>query len=237
MNAEIIYLGHSAFCVKTSEHTLIFDYYKGNIENGVLERGQIDLDSLGGGKVIFFSSHFHQDHFSMKIAREIGKYKDYIYVLGGFHADYENCVTIAPHDTQEINGVTITTAASTDCGVCYLVSCDGLNIFHSGDNANWGDDEGDVSYFKEIDYIADKGLDIDIAFVPVCYFSGQRSEPMTRGAVYAIETLEPGVTFPIHGNGREYLYKEFQNEARELGVKRDIVCMEKVGERYNYEGV
>lgn len=241
---EIIYLGHSAVCVKTDGHTLVFDYYGDVSEQGGLADGLVNLDELGDGPVLFFASHVHHDHFSKSVAAAVGDHAAYAYILGDFRitktdgvsasAEPENlmnCISIQPHETIEWNGVRIHTGASTDCGVCFLVSCDGVNIFHAGDHANWGDGDMGVSYFGEIDYIAEKGLAIDVAFIPVCYFSGQRSDSMTRGAIYAMEKLAPGITVPIHANGREYLYREFQQDAEARGVKNRIVCMERPGER------
>jgi hypothetical protein len=56
---------------------------------------------------------------------------------------------------------------------------------------------------------------------------------MTKGAIYAISTLNPDYIFPMHANGKEYLYREFFDEFADEEFKKRIICMSKSGETWS----
>jgi len=115
-------------------------------------------------------------------------------------------------------------------GVSYFIQTDGLGIFFAGDNADWGDgDPANERYYKEIDYIANLGHRTDIAFLPVCTYSGQRPPDMTKGVFYAIDKLKPSITFPMHANGHEYIYEAFEHDLRATGSSARVVCAKQKG--------
>jgi L-ascorbate metabolism protein UlaG (beta-lactamase superfamily) len=232
--AEIYYLGHSGWAVKTKSHFLIFDYLEANknVENKALTNGHINPVEIKNENVFVFVSHKHQDHFD-KIIKGWKNIIPNITYIAGWMSIGSNFIGVPPHTNTTIDDITISTLKSTDDGSGFLINVDGLSIFYAGDHANWEDNDPEVSYFDEIDYIADISSMVDIAFIPVTTFSGLRPNCMTEGAIYAIKKLKPNVTFPMHGNNREYLYKEFANE--EGARDYNIVCAEKPGNRFLYK--
>jgi len=224
----ITYLGHSAWIVETSETVCVFDYDKPPGENSPL-----DLNKLQDKPAYFFSSHKHGDHYSARLNEAVSHYANMRFITGGFRSGYGNSIEIRPRQSKTIPDITVAAAASTDLGVCFLVQTPGLTVFHSGDLANWPDnDDTPVNYFKEIDYIASIGKAIDIAFIPVTTFDWYQDPCLLEGAVYAIRKLNPGYTFPMHANGREALYKNFAKYASDSGVTNTIICMEKPGDSW-----
>jgi len=206
----------------------VFDYDKPPRENSLL-----DLNKLQDKPVIFFASHRHGDHYSARLDEEISRYANMTYIIGGFRSRYNKSVTINPHQSMDMAGACVYTADSTDAGVCYLVKTTGLTVFHSGDLANWPDNEDTpVDYFKEIDYIASQVENVDIAFIPVTTFDGFQDPCLLEGALYAIKKLNPSFVFPMHGNGRENLYKSFAAYASDNGASNAIICMEKPGDSW-----
>lgn len=228
----IYYLGHSAWAVETVKYFLLFDIQNANVRTGgTWADGAVDLASLTHKPVYIFYSHRHHDHYSPALHRDSQNYAHVYTILGDFTAPYTaNTLTLRPHETRMVGDITIHTGASTDEGVCYLLEVNGTNIFFAGDNADWGDgDESNRLYYQEINYLAANRLPIDIAFVPVCTYSGQRPADMTKGAIYAVNTLKPALTYPMHANGREHLYTAFERDLRAAGSDAGVVCAYKMG--------
>ena len=224
----VTYLGHSAWSVETPKNLFIFDYDKPPKKGSY-----IDLSGMKDKPVYFFSSHNHGDHYSKRLNQEVSQQNNMIFITGGFHAAFNNSITIMPRQTKNIRDISVYTAASTDIGVCYLVKAKGLTIFHSGDLANWPDnEETSVSYSDEIDYIASLNNTVDIAFIPVCTFDWHQDVCLLEGALYAVKKLNPGFVFPMHANGHEDLYKRFAKYAENNGIANSIICMERVGDTW-----
>jgi L-ascorbate metabolism protein UlaG (beta-lactamase superfamily) len=203
-----------------------------NAENKTLAHGYINPYEITGENVLVFVSHKHQDHFD-KILKGWKDVIPNIKFISGWKSIGSNFIGAPPHTNTAVDDVNISTLKSTDEGSGFLINVDGLKIFHAGDHANWEDNDPVVSYFDEIDYIAGKGSKVDIAFIPVTTYSGLRPKCMTDGAIYAIKKLSPNATFPMHGNNREFLYKEF---AEEESVRDfNIVCAEKPGNSFVYK--
>jgi L-ascorbate metabolism protein UlaG (beta-lactamase superfamily) len=214
---DVYYLGHSAWVVETDKFYLLFDIQNENIGNGMkLSEGYVDLQLLKDKQVYIFFSHGHHDHCSPSLHDDSKK--------TGIGTVLQGDV-LKPGEKYALGNVTVYTAASTDAGVCFFVQADDTGIFFAGDHADWGDgDSANRIYYEEIDNIAGLGLQTDMAFIPVCTYSGRRPADMTKGAVYAMEKLRPAVTFPMHGNGREHLYQEFEMDLRKAGNGAKVVC-------------
>ena len=227
----VYYLGHSAWMVETDERCMIFDYGEGRGGTGGPEAGVVNLNDFSSKQIFLFFSHSHHDHYDKKLhktAEETGKA---VTVLGGFGASAGNTFSLIPRTEREIAGVIVSAAASTDAGACFLVKAGGLAIYHGGDNADWGD--GDLKnkrYSGEIDYLADQAGKAHIAFIPVCTFTGKQPEDMLEGALYSLNKLAPENAFPMHANGREFLYEKFAAYTRNKGYCGKIICMKSPGE-------
>jgi len=221
----VTYLGHSAWIVETPDLIYVFDYDKTPRENRL-----VDLDKLQAKPVYFFASHTHGDHYSARLNEAVSQRANMKFITGGFKSRFSNSIAVYPRESIKVSDISVTTAASTDIGVCYLVERPGLTVFHSGDLANWPDNEDTpVDYFEEIDYIASRAGAVDIAFIPVTTFDWYQDKCLLDGAVYAIKKLNPSFVFPMHGNGREDLYRKFAKYASDNGVTNSIICMESPG--------
>jgi len=226
---KVTYLGHSAWIVETSELIYVFDYDKPAREGSL-----VDLNKLRDKPVYFFSSHKHGDHYSGRLHEAVSRYANMTFITGGFRAKYQNSIAMQAHQAKTISDISVTTADSTDLGVCYLVQTPGLTVFHSGDLADWPDNEDTpVNYYNEIDMIASNGKEPDIAFIPVATFDWYQDPCLLDGAVYAIKKLNPKFVFPMHANGHEELYKKFSEYAVKNGVANKIVCMENPGDSWS----
>ena len=224
----VTYLGHSAWIVDTPNSTYIFDYDKPPKVNSI-----IDLNKLQSKQVYVFSTHNHGDHYSTRLNEAVSRFPEMTFIAGGFNSRFRNNIIIQPRQTMQISDFTVTTAASTDVGVCYLVQAPGLTVFHSGDLADWPDNEDtSVDYFKEIDYIAEHANTIDISFIPVNTFDWYQDTCLLEGAVYAVKKLNPLFVFPMHANGREDLYKTFAKYAADRNIKNTVICMEHPGDTW-----
>ncbi len=232
--AIIYYLGHSGWAVKTKSHFLIFDYFEmdKNAQNKTLTHGYINPYEIMDENVLVLVSHKHPDHFD-KIIKGWKDVIPTIKFISGWKSIGSNFIGVSPHTNATIGDISISTLKSTDDGSGFLLNVDDLTIFHAGDHANWEDNDPGVSYFDEIDYISGKSSKVDIAFIPVTTFSGLRPKCMTDGAIYAMKKLNPNATFPMHGNNREYLYKEFAEE--EAVRDFNIVCAEKPGDSFVFK--
>lgn len=225
---RVYYLGHSAWAVETERHRLLFDCQDENIKPGALTDGLVDISQLTDKPLYMFFSHRHHDHYSPKLHALSTGYAQVYTVLGDFTSPVaHNTTVMRPRESRVFGALTVNTAASTDEGVCFLIQADGLALFFAGDNADWGDgDAANKLYYQEIDYIAGLDISVDIAFIPVCTYSGMRPADMTKGAFYAIDRLDPAVTYPMHANGRERLYKEFAYDLQLSGRNNKIICVE-----------
>ena len=232
----IKYLGHSAFLVTTQKYYLFFDYV-GTVKKNMrknLEEEFIDFENYKDKKIIMFYSHNHFDHYNKELHEKTQKYENIISVLGDIKSDLENTITIKPRETKHIDDITIHAGASTDLGVCYLINIDGFTIYHGGDNAAWDDvEEMQKKYYREINYIASFGLNINIAFIPICKFTGRRPKWITEGAIYLVKVFNPDVVVPMHSAGKEDLYNKFYIDALEEGCNNKVICMEKLGQEYS----
>ncbi|MDR3239872.1 MAG: MBL fold metallo-hydrolase [Clostridiales bacterium] len=233
MNAVIHYLSHSGWAVKTANAIFIFDYYMPDAQDDRdLEDGVVNLHKLKDQRVYFFSSHSHNDHYSKQLNEAVARYPDMTFITGAFKAPFAANIVMQPRQTLTLDDLTITTGASTDEGVCFLVCSPDICLFHAGDHANWDSDAVMPSYRSEIDFIAEQRRGIDAAFLPVCYFGGEKARQLTQGAFYAIQKLNPSLVFPMHGGFHESVYQEFAVEAKAAGIPNRIICMEQEGGRY-----
>lgn len=188
---RIQFIYHSGFIIETNQLTLIFDYYKGPVK-------------LKKKKTLVFSSHSHADHYHPTILEWEKDIADIHYILSSdinVKQKNEKIKLLSPYEETAIDDVKIKTFGSTDIGVSFLVSCNGLDIFHAGD-LNWwywwGESPEEIAnaeklYKEEVAKL--KGTNIDIAFFPV----DPRLEHNYRvGADYFIEQISPKILIPMH---------------------------------------
>ena len=151
---KITYIHHSSFAVELPHAVFLFDYFKGTIPDFPKEK-----------PLYVFASHKHQDHFDLKIFSLAEKYPRIHYILSrdihlspaylehhGIPKERLSLVTfigkeqsrtfcnekmVSPDEAEpESPFLTVETLTSTDAGVAFLVTCEGVRLYHAGD-LNW----------------------------------------------------------------------------------------------------
>ena len=141
---QATFLGHSGFLVETASACLLFDWSEG------------ELPPLPEKPLLVFASHRHQDHFQPQIFALDDGNRNVCFLLGSdlkltdsrrqrWHISSETasrCHVMKGGDSVAIGSARVEALTSTDEGVAFLVSCDGLTIYHAGD-LNWWHWEGE----------------------------------------------------------------------------------------------
>lgn len=214
---NIHYFLHSGFSVETTDFILIFDFYKEVLRNNENSTNLKKL--LSSGKPVYvFVSHSHADHFNKKIFTWEGSSIKYIISDDiKLKESKSNYIFVKKNDVLTLDNLAIKVFGSTDAGVSFLVSVDGLNIFHAGD-LNWWhwkedsdeDNQNAEKWFKE-EIALINGEKIDLAFFPV---DTRLEENFYLGGNYFIENMNPRYFIPMHiGNSSvAKVIEAFKNE-------------------------
>ena len=192
LDVIVQHINHSCFTVEFDRKILVFDYFKGDID-------------LKDKDIYVFSSHDHGDHFNPVVLdwEESCSSIQYIFSNDIVVEPKENIHFLGPYKEKTIDFINIKTFGSTDKGVSFLVSVDGISIFHAGD-LNWWywDDDTEKekmdmenSFKKKVQRIKDTGLNIDMAFFPV---DPRLEEYFHLGGEYFINEINPKYFFPMH---------------------------------------
>lgn len=231
MKAQIQYLHHSGFAVKTERHYLVFDYDGTNPGP--------DQTLLAEPGSIIFVSHRHEDHYWKDIAAWQKKYKKLQYVMShDVPCPKKGGMNIYPNETKTVDGATVTALTSTDEGVAFLVEVDGLTIYHAGD-LNWWHWSGETagynanmskSYRDEIRKL--RGKIIDIAFVPVDPRLEQESYLL--GLDYLMQTAEVKQIFPMHFGDDYRIFDWLKADPKATSYLNRIAVIEKPGQIFSY---
>lgn len=225
---KITYIHHSSFCVELENSILLFDYFKG------------DLPKFDTNKKLYvFASHFHEDHFDKCIFDIQNVHPDVTYILSKdikrnrskYIKAAKNSVILNFNENISIDDMKIKTLESSDIGVAFLIEIEGKVIYHAGD-LNWWHWEGENSdeenkyaenKFKDgIDKI--KGLDIDLAFVPL---DPRQGDFYYLGFNYFMENTNTKVAFPMHMWGDFSLCKTFKSSEYAKDYKDRVIEISK----------
>lgn len=187
LDVKVEYIFHSGFTVETKNHFLVFDYYHGDLK-------------LKDKKTYIFSTHSHYDHFNPDILDLKGDIK-YIFSDDIETESNRDIYFMKAYKTLLLDDLKIKTFSSTDLGVSFLVTVDGINIFFAGD-LNWWSWNSDTQKERDtMEYLFKKKIDridgerIDIAFFPV---DPRLAENYHLGGEYIIEKLHPKYFFQMH---------------------------------------
>jgi L-ascorbate metabolism protein UlaG (beta-lactamase superfamily) len=201
MNTIIHYLYHSGFLVEKDSHVLIFDYWRDTPKGGGLAQGVIDPAALREKDVLVFVSHRHGDHYNRGIENWRKSIPRLRLILSDDISPVAGAVMLGPDQTWTQPDCRVETLRSTDEGVAFLVSIDGLTIYHAGD-LNWWHWEGEpadwnaemgAAYRAQIDKL--QGREIDLAFVPV---DPRLGDQYAWGLDYLMRTLSVKYAIPMH---------------------------------------
>ena len=224
-----IFLDHSGFLVELPSVTLLFDWWKGK------------LPAIRQDKpLLVFSSHWHEDHFNPAIF-DLGAAA---YVLGDMSPSWLRRKGISPDNiTRSISlsgnetcnplvDVTVETLPSTDEGVAFLVSADGMTIFHAGD-LNWWHWEGEPDPWnpdmaKNFQTYCEplRGRSIDLAMLPL---DRRLNEDGFRGPKHFLDLAKIRHFLPMHqwgnfGFTEQFLscYPEFTKQTYPVTRKGEV---------------
>jgi len=236
-DALIWYLRHSGWAIKTKSAFLIFDYWDNDRapDEKLLANGHIRPDELKDLPVYVFVSHEHGDHFDPQILEWRATIPNITYIFGFEPQNSEGIVSLAPRAQQTIGPLAVTTIKSNDAGVGFAVQVDGLTIFHAGDHSNNKIEMTDNDFFPEIDFLAQKGIQPDIAFFLNMYGCGSSNpEAFQKGIFYAVEKLGIEAVLPMHGANKEWVYQNLVTGAAENHVKVQVGAAVNQGDRFSF---
>ena len=243
--AELWYLGHCGWAVKTKNHLLIFDYWNpdGDPAAPSLANGHINPAELAEQNVTVFVTHEHRDHFDPSIFAWADNLSHIRYVhsvpgdlwqaAAGADRAGSNYEYIGPREKRTIGGMEIATIAANDAGVGFLVMVDGLTIYHAGDHAGWADGARD-GFIGEIDYLAGLVDRVDFAMLNISGCHAHDPERLREGTHYTMNKLNPRVMIPTHSLNHEYLYREAADEARKAGIEAEFYCPQVRGDHFSF---
>lgn len=238
MEAQVTYLYHSSFAVKTASHFLIFDYCLDTPKGAGLAKGVVNPSELRGEAVTAFASHRHPDHFSPRIFGWRRELPGLACVLSSDIRSKEAAVRLGPGETAEVGGLSVRTLRSTDEGVAFLVKADGLLIYHAGDLNWWKWDEDTPAdreqagraYREQIDLL--RGEKIDLAFVPV---DPRQGNDAVLGIDYFMRTAGAERAVPMHSFGHTDFFDLLKTDPRTAPYRDRIRYYRGRGERVPLE--
>ena len=217
------YLGNCGYLIKTSNHCLIFDYWAPMLTptQPSLANGVINPSDFSSADVAVFVSHEHRDHFDSTIFGWPGQIPELQYVFG-FKPDTldesarqgyagQSYEYVGPGMTKTIDGMQVLAVRSNDAGVGFVVTVDGLTIYHAGDLAGWLPEQRE-GFTSQIDSIGAAVGSVDIALVNVTGCHHQDTLALAEGTAYTLTKLNPRLVIPTHGYMRENYYSQFMNK-------------------------
>ena len=203
---EVWYLEHSGFAIIIKNKLLIFDYYLDKSENNnrSLASGVIEPSEIKDKEIFVFASHRHPDHFNPMILSCKEQLTNIHYFLSydipkKNHREWTNI--LRPNAVYEDDNIRIQTFKSTDEGIAFLVSIDGINIYHAGDLNWWHWNEetkarnNDMAarFKREVSLI--KSYPIDIAFLPA---DPRQESAELMGMTWFLNEIDVKSAFPMH---------------------------------------
>lgn len=228
----VTYYHHSGFSVASEDILLVFDYWRGKAGRFPEALGITPEVLARYNEVYVFISHEHEDHYD-GVVYTWDQYAPVTYIIA-------DCLPKKARGHRMQKGseftlsdrVQVKSYGSTDSGVSYLVTLDGMNFFHAGDLNFWHwRDVSNARQIQEADEdfraeVADiQGVDIDVAFFPVDPRLGMLFD---AGANYFMLTVKPRLLLPMHFWGRNDVIVEFARRSRTR--ETEIVSMTTPGQ-------
>jgi len=238
---KVTYIDHSGFLVEMENACFLFDYYKGQIP-------EIPQDKL----LVVFASHKHPDHYNAEIFDLLKTHPKVYFILDkdcgvkwkirecekqGINLE-ERLMRVRKNKKMEIllpneTTLSLTTLRSTDIGVAFFFSYEGMNIYHAGDLNLWSwngesenyNQEMEKNYRNEMEKI--RGRYIDVAFIPL---DPRQREHAFRGMELFLEYTNCEKVFPMHFWNKFSISRKFVEKHPEYTDK--IMCIEKKGQNF-----
>ncbi|UCC11471.1 MAG: MBL fold metallo-hydrolase, partial [candidate division WOR-3 bacterium] len=229
--AVIWYLGHCGYAIRTVHHLLIFDYIEleEDPQERGLSRGFVDPSELRDMNVCVLVTHSHIDHFDESIFTWEQEIDTVRYFFGWqLSNDQKYYYLEGPRAKKLFDDIEIFTVNSHHSQVpevAYLVKVDGLVLYHGGDYQGRMGRDAPSNVLDDMKYLKTNADSVDIFFI-----GAWTGEPYMQ----SIHALEPTILFPMHDRKKEYKYKQFASDVKELGIDVPVICPEKRGDCYHF---
>lgn len=238
------YLFHSGFAVETDTAIVIIDFYE---DTSDASHGLVHEVLLHSGKKIYvLASHFHPDHFNPEILKWRDAYPSVTLILSNdiyrhHRARRDEAIFLKRFDTFDDGVLHVKAYGSTDVGVSFYLTLEGVSIFHAGDLNNWHfQDESTPQEVKkaESDYLAQLRLisadlsQVDLTLFPVDHRLGT---DYAKGAEQFLQTIKSTIFVPMHGGGEYEGGNAFGPTATALGAV--FLPVHRRGESYDITAI
>jgi hypothetical protein len=215
--AAVWYLGQDSFAVKTHSHLLIFDPLNPGMENSYqlpksadsLSEGVVNPDTIKDLDVVVFVSDMGDSHYGTGLWPWKRYIKNITYVFGWdpiINQDNHEYTYLKPREQKTIDGIDVTTMQSDVHGSGFLIKVDGLTLFYGGNDILL--EPGQKQRFEsEIDFVARKAPQVDMAFLEFQNGAGNRPASVANGIWYADKKLSPRVIVPMGAMNAELPFR------------------------------
>lgn len=214
----VTYYHHSGFSVASGDILLVFDYWRGKKVRLPDALGITPETLARYNQVYVFITHEHEDHYD-SIVYTWEQYAPVTYVIADCLPSGVKGHRMAKGGELEFSDrVKVKAYGSTDSGVSFLVTLDGMNFFHAGDLNFWHwrevcnprqIQEAEEDFRSEMADL--QGVEIDVAFFPVDPRLGMLFD---AGANYFSLTTKPRLLLPMHFWCRNDVINEYARRSR-----------------------
>ena len=233
----VTYYHHSGFSVASGDILLVFDYWRGK-NTRIPEALGLTPETLARFSQIYvFITHEHEDHYD-GVVYTWDQYAPVTYVIADCLPDQARGHRMAKGGELNLSDrVQVKAYGSTDSGVSFLVTVDGMHFFHAGDLNFWHwrevsnarqIQEADEDFRQEMADL--HGIDVDVAFFPVDPRLGMLFD---AGANYFTLTVKPRLLLPMHFWGRTDVIVEFARRSRTR--ETEIIALTSPGQAINLD--
>ncbi|MBR5110506.1 MAG: MBL fold metallo-hydrolase [Clostridia bacterium] len=235
--ATVTYFHHSGFTVAIGETLMVFDYWRGENRELAGSAELCDQDFEGYKRILVFVSHDHEDHLDDVIYTWDTRRFPISYIIANDVAADRKGRRVQPGDQLEIGDVVIRVFSSTDKGVSYYITAEGLHVFHAGDLNlwHWREESSlrEIAQAERDFYEAMRPIErlpMDIAMFPVDPRMGGLYD---AGANYFVMAAKPRLFIPMHWQGRAEVAAAFARKGKTRYT--EVLALTKPRERAELE--
>ncbi|MBQ9265077.1 MAG: MBL fold metallo-hydrolase [Clostridia bacterium] len=238
--ATVTYYYHSGFSVAVGETLMIFDYWRGDAGQLPRRAWITDWELRKFAQVLVFVSHDHEDHFDDTIFNWDYKHLPISYIVSyDLPALPEDAKVhrLRPYGSITVGDIQVQAFDSTDKGVSFYVTVDGLHVFHAGDLNLWHWREestlreitaAENAYYAAVEPIVQ--LPIDLAMFPVDPRMGGLYD---AGANHFVMAAKPRLFIPMHWQNRPEVAIDYARKGRTKYT--EVLALTKPRERAELE--
>lgn len=237
MHVAVTYIHHDCFVLRLGGRTLLFDWPDAAHRTPAAEAAV--RRALAGADLWVFFSHSHPDHCSADVRDLVRDAARACWVLsfdvpdmvpdldleGAFIAEPDE----SPSASMDADGLAVSCIEANDLGVAFLVECEGVRLYFSGDLALWDWPESDAAARRHTeDYFAASLAQV-AAFGP--HLALVNADPRLAswsGACRVAQALAPRLFVPMHAFGDTARVAEFAAACSVPGV--DVFAYSRPGD-------